>query len=101
VSNVFRYEARKPFYLQEWLNVRRKSQVWLANELGVGKDTISRWISQPWRVNWDALSAIADALKLDSPGMLFIHPSKVGRPPSPEQVRELRQAAETILKNTT
>lgn len=95
MRNRFVYEARRPFRLREWLKATGLSQQKLANALGVDKGTISKWISEPWRVNIDAISAIADVMKLSDPGDLFRLPSSVLLP---EQKRQLRNAAETVLK---
>jgi transcriptional regulator with XRE-family HTH domain len=95
--NVFRYKKRQKVYIREWLHDKKWTQQRLANEMGVDKGVISRWLTEPWRLNTDAISAIADAMGLAHAGMLFMHPNSV---PNPKQIRELRQVAEAILRTT-
>lgn len=95
--NVFRYGKRQKIYIREWLRRKKWKQQQLADAMHVDKGVISRWLKEPWRLNIDAISAIADAMGLPHAGMLFMHPDSL---PDPKQIRDLRQAAEAILRTT-
>lgn len=95
--NRFTYEPRRTVYLREWIRAKGWNQQKLADEMDLDKGVISKWIKEPWRLNLDALSAIADALGMKDAGLLFSHPNRL---PSRERFNELRKAAETILNST-
>ena len=50
------YEIGPLTHIQDLLNVKNKTQVWLSVELGVSKETINQWACE--RIKWENLNYI-------------------------------------------
>lgn len=75
--NKYRAPQLRRHYIAEWLEHKEVSQAELARRMDVAPANISRWINEPWRVNMEVLSGIADALAMREAADLLRHPSAV------------------------
>ena len=91
MAQRYRANRRHKTYLSEWLAATGVSQAELARRMNPPTDPVNvhRWITQPYRLNLDAISAIEAALLLQ-PGDLFRPPADVARD------HALRDAVATI-----
>ena len=89
-----RYEAKRlrPVYISDLLNELGVKQAELARRMDTDKANVTRWLSEPQRINLDVISGIADALGLADAGDLFRHPTLVTR------LREAGEAAHQLWK---
>lgn len=90
---VTRYKARalRRHYIREWLEDLHLSQTELARRMDTDKVNVTRWLAEPWRINMDVLSGVADALGLTDTGDL-LRPPKLAR-----AMNEARAAAENLI----
>lgn len=79
-----RYRAPIPprHFIREWIKALGLTNQELADAMDTDKSNVTRWISEPRRVNLDVLAGISEALKgrfpqLAEPGNLLKSPEKV------------------------
>ena len=90
---VTRYKAKRlrRHFIREWLEVKNVKQAELARRMDTDKANVTRWIDEPWRINMDVLSAIADALGLSDAGDLLRSPDEA------TALNDARHAARQLL----
>lgn len=98
-----RYESPnglRPIYIREWLHELGVSQRELADWMETDKANVTRWISEPWRITLDVISATADALLRREPLMenagILLQPPQVVR-----KNQALDEAIRGIVENPT
>lgn len=71
-----RYQAKRlrRHYIFEHMTAHRFNQRQLADEMDTSETNVSRWIAQPWRVDLNVLSGVADALGIKDAGDLLRPP---------------------------
>lgn len=93
MANKFIYARRRPIYVDEWLEAFGMSQAELARRMQTSEANIHRWKKEPWRVNVDVLSALADGFRFNI-AMLFRRPESVLAPESLAQAKALHHLPE-------
>jgi transcriptional regulator with XRE-family HTH domain len=83
MATRYKAEILRRHYIREWLEFLGVSQAELARRMHTDKANVTRWLDEPWRVNLDVLSGVADALDRHDAGDLL-------RPP--ELVRDIEEA---------
>src|SRR5262245_48140466 len=62
-------------YLTEWMRIKEVGDEELAKNLGVARETVTRYRSYPNRMNYQAIVDIARALNIP-PGQLWCNPER-------------------------
>lgn len=92
---VTRIGKRQPprLYIDEWIEKKKLDHTTVGQRLDppVSRTTVWRWVNEPWRLNPEKMAALADAIGLESPTLLWSHP---GRPSADDLLRG--QPAEVV-----
>lgn len=77
---VTRIGKKKPprLYIDEWIAAKEldHTKVGQRMEPPVSRTTVWRWVNEPWRLNPEKMAALADAIGLESPTMLWYSPDR-------------------------
>lgn len=68
--------ARRHLYIEEHMAAKGLTDEKVAGRIGVARETVTRWRGQQHRLNPEKISALTEALGLESPAALWTPPNR-------------------------